>query len=201
MRQTPWRLRAPTSSLAFALSAIAVAALAPGCVVKDEMKDGLREMRSEIGEADLALAPDGTGSLHFRFNYGIALVDKLGVDGFPWEYRLVDRNRHVLATHSQDMRAAQPDKTQVLVTGERERRLDVPKGALVLGETYVLWVIVQYRGETVNEILSPVVAADPGALPVPDAGATEDAGAADPDAGILLGTSASTTDPDPTPKP
>jgi len=134
-------------------------ALAPvGCVVEDEMKDGLRQMRSELGKAALSVAPDGSGRLTFKFQYGIALVDDAGIEPFPWVFRLVDADRNVLAEREQEMRKAQPENKRVLVTGERERSLDVPPGLLVEGRTYVLWVIVSYRGETLHEVLFPIVA-------------------------------------------
>jgi hypothetical protein len=166
------------------LGAGLVASTASGCVVEDELKDGLREMRSELASSSLSVAPDGSGRLAFKFQYGIALVDEAGIEPFPWVFRLVDPDRTVLAERAQEMRKAQPEKTRVLVTGERERTLDVPAGALVEGRTYVLWVTVTYRDETLHEVLYPVVAggeaagADAFVSPALDAGP--------PDAGVLV---------------
>ncbi len=150
---------AARSLFALKLLVTGLVAQAPaGCVVEDEMKDGLRQMRSELGAASLTVAPDGSGQLTFKFQYGIALVDDAGIEPFHWVFRLVDADRNVLAEREQEMRKAQPEKTRVLVTGERERTLDVPAGGLVEGRTYVLWVIVSYRDETLHEVLFPVVA-------------------------------------------
>lgn len=151
-------LMPPTSPLRFSFFAVAalLASMLVGCVVKDEMKDGLREMRGEIVDTRLDRRDDGSGRVSFTFQYGIALVDDQGVSPFPWRYRLVDRDRHVVAEHSQDMRDAEPGKTRVLVTGERTRFLDVPAGGLREGETYILWVEVDYREERLFEVLASV---------------------------------------------
>ena len=135
---------------------------ATGCVVKDELKDGLREMRSQMAESRLETHLDGSGELYFKFQYGIALVDEDGVEPFPWEYRLLDSQRNVLASNAQDMRKPEPDKTKVLVTGERERRLEVPAGQLEVGRTYVLWIVIRYREEILHELLWPVTASPAG---------------------------------------
>ena len=51
---------------------------AQACVVKDEQRDGLREMRSELAASTLTRNADGSGTLDFTFEYGIALVDDDG---------------------------------------------------------------------------------------------------------------------------
>jgi hypothetical protein len=162
-----------------------------GCVVKDELKNGMREMRGEVATARLDAFADGSGHLAFTFQYGIALVDDAGIDAFPWEFRLVDRDRRLLAFNAQEMRKAEPEKTRVLVTGERVRSLEIPAGTLRVGETYVVWLAVDYRDDRLFELLSPVVALEPGTeAPGADAGvAFGDADfGADADAGVLEGT-------------
>lgn len=148
----------PALALVFLVACFTACLVLVGCVVKDEMKDGLREMRSEVQEAVLTVQPDGSGELSFKFVYGIALVDDQGIEPFPWSYRLVDADRHVLAEMTQEMRKAEPEKTKVLVTGERPRKLEVPPGWLVAGRTYALWIVVRYRDETLHEIIWPVTA-------------------------------------------
>ena len=149
-----------------------------GCVVKDELKNGMREMRGEVATARLDAFPDGSGHLAFTFQYGIALVDDAGIDAFPWEFRLVDRDRRLLAFNAQEMRKAEPGKTRVLVTGERVRSLEIPAGTLSVGETYVVWLAVDYRQDLLFELLSPVVALEPG-TEAPGADAGFDLGDAD----------------------
>ena len=164
-----------------------------GCVVKDELKDGMREMRGEVATARLDAFPDGSGHLSFTFQYGIALVDDAGIEAFPWEFRLVDRDRRLLASESQDMRKAEPEKKRVLVTGERVRSLEIPAGTLRVGENYVVWLAVDYRQERLFELLSPVMALEPGTeAPGADAGVDFEAADGgfgdDADAGGLQGT-------------
>lgn len=64
------------------------------------------------------------------------------------------------------------------------RSLDVPAGTLRVGETYVVWLAVDYREERLFELLSPVVALEPGTeAPGADAGfgfGDADAGTTDP---------------------
>ncbi len=129
---------------------------AQACVVKDEQRDGLREMRSELAASTLTRNADGSGTLDFTFEYGIALVDDDGVQEMPWSYRLVDRARRVLAENEQVMRKAEPGVTDVLVTGERKRKLELPPGAIAEDGTYVLWIVVQYRAEVLHEALYTV---------------------------------------------
>lgn len=174
-------------------AALLLALSTAGCVVKDELKNGMREMRGEVATARLDAFPDGSGHLAFTFQYGIALVDDAGIDAFPWEFRLVSSDRRLLANEAQEMRKAEPEKTRVLVTGERVRSLEVPAGTLRVGETYVVWLAVDYRQERLFELLSPVVALEPGTeAPSGDAGvdfaAADDGVVIEADAGTLEGT-------------
>ena len=163
------------SLLALGAAVVFLGALVSGCVVKDELKDGLREMRGEMADVSLDTNADGSGRLNFKFRYGIALVDDAGVQPFPWEYRLVDSDRRILASNAQEMRKEESGKTRVLVTGERARKLDVPPGTLVLGRKYIVWILVHYGEEPLFELLWPVTGLSPGASAEPDGDVSADA--------------------------
>jgi hypothetical protein len=137
------------------------AALCAGCVVKEDIKDGLRELRPSMKSINLSTGPDGASELNFVFHYEMGLVDEAGVSEVRWFYALVDRDKNVLASHEQRMRKPDEDKTEILVQGDRTRRLDVDPGLVQPDVTYILWVSVFYRGELIGEHLSPVVDGPP----------------------------------------
>jgi hypothetical protein len=149
----------------FVLGLVLCGVLSGGCVVKDELKEGLREMRSEVPLLTLTRNADGSGLVDFTFKYGIAVVDEGGIAEIPWNLRLVDRNQVVYAELFQVMRKAEPDERRALVTGERRRVLEVVPGLLSPGGTYALWITATYEGEVLHESLWPVSARAPGEIP------------------------------------
>ena len=143
------------------LGALAVATLS-GCVVKDELRDGLRQMRADMKALSLTRSDDGGAQLDFTFEYGLALVDDGGVSEIAWRVRLVDAERVVYATLEQTMRKAEPTETRALVTGERKRTVEVEPGVLPTdARPYAVWVVAEYEGETLHEALWPVNAVGP----------------------------------------
>lgn len=140
--------------------ALGVPALIGGCVVEDELKGEIREVVPTMKFAQLTATPAGAGHLDFTFNYQLGIRDEAGIDGIDWWYRLMTPQEVVLATHQQEMRKPEPDEIEVLVQGDRTRKLDIPRG-LEDGKTYVLWVTLYYRGEIFEELLTGVVANGP----------------------------------------
>jgi len=149
----------------FVLGLVLCGVLSGGCVVKDELKEGLREMRSEVPLLTLTRNADGSGLVDFTFKYGIAVVDEGGIAEVPWNVRLVDRNQRVYAELFQVMRKAEPDERRALVTGERRRVLEVEPGLLSPSGTYALWITATYEGEVLHESIWPVSAQAPGEIP------------------------------------
>ncbi len=164
--------------------------LAVGCVVNEDLADDTRELIPTIKEdakgqhlAHLEAASDGSGVLQFTFHYELGLIDEEGIAEVQWRYSLITVEREPLATFEQRMRKPEPGRTQILVQGDRPRKLEVPAGRLQDGETYVLWIEVSYRGELLGELLHSVTEGgepppmetepDPN---LPDAGGTEPGG-------------------------
>lgn len=133
------------------LPILALTASLAACVVDDEVPDGLRELRSEIREARLARRPDGSGRLEFTYRYVLGIADDGGIDEVQWLYRLVTRDERVLAQVLQRMREAEPDKTRILVQGDRTRTLVIPPGRLEPATTYVLWITLFYPDDETGE--------------------------------------------------
>lgn len=131
-----------------------------GCVVQDELDDDIREVIPTMKFASLSARPNGAGQLDFTFHYALGIRDPEGVDQIDWRYRLMTREQAVLAAHAQQMRKADLDKVEVLVEGDRTRKLTV-SGGLRDGETYILWVTMYYRDEIFEELLTRLVANGP----------------------------------------
>ena len=138
-----------------------VMALTASCLVKDELVEGLRELRGEVTWADLEIRSDGSGTLDFNFHYEIGIVDESGIAEVMWDYALVTPTGEVLASDQQQMRDAELDLTQALARGDRPRKLEVLEGTLEPGLELVLWIHVYYREELLAELLSPVMDAPP----------------------------------------
>ena len=126
-------------------------ALLGGCIVKDELKDGIREVLPTMKSVTFAQAADGSGRVDFTFNYLLGIVDEEGIDEVRWEYSVITPAREILAIEEQPMRKAEPEKTQVLVQGDRSRTLELPPGTLRPGGRYVLSVALFYEGELFGE--------------------------------------------------
>lgn len=126
-------------------------ALLAGCIVKDELQDGIREVLPTLKSVSFERANDGSGRVDFTFNYLLGIVDEGGVDEVRWEYSIITPAREVLVVEEQSMRKAQPEKTQVLVQGDRSRTLELPPGTLRAEGTYVLSVALFYEGEVFGE--------------------------------------------------
>lgn len=124
--------------------------LSSGCIVKDELEDGIREVLPTLKEVTYNLNDDGSGTVRFTFNYLLGIVDETGIEEVRWEYSVITPDREVLALEEQQMRGAQLEKTQILVHGDRERELFVPGGLRSDGD-YVLSVALFYRDELFGE--------------------------------------------------
>ncbi|MBU0550413.1 hypothetical protein KKF91_12800 [Myxococcota bacterium] len=126
-----------------------------GCeIIKEEYPDGLRELRSAMKVIELRAA-EGGAEVEFTYHYELGIVDEAGIADLQWRYALFTRDEAVLAEHSQRMREGEPDKTKLLVMGDRERRLEIPH-RLSSSETYILWIFVDYRGERLGELLTGI---------------------------------------------
>jgi len=126
------------------------------CVIQDEVKDGLWEMRTKVSTATLMVEGDRTGTLDFTFEYLLGLVDDQGIEEVQWAYRLVDPDGQDLVSETEVMRQAQLDEKEVFVQGERPRQLTVESPVLTAEATYVLWITVRYREQILAELLVPV---------------------------------------------
>lgn len=134
-----------------------------GCVIKDELDDGIREVRPSVRAIELARFADSSGRLEFTFHYQLGIVDEAGIAEVIWTYALIDpADRRVLAETTQRMRKPDPGKTEILVEGDRARSLDVPAGQVQDGVNYVLWITLSYRDEPLGEHLASVSTAGPG---------------------------------------
>ncbi|MEZ4467699.1 MAG: hypothetical protein R3F60_02545 [bacterium] len=131
--------------------AVALLVSAGGCVVKDELEDGIREVLPTLRSTTYTRNADGSGQVDFTLNYLLGIVDEAGIEEVRWEYAVITPAREIIAVEEQEMRKAQPEKTQVLVQGDRSRSLAVPPGLLRSDGTYVLSVALFYRGELFGE--------------------------------------------------
>lgn len=148
-------------------AACALALLLVGCdfeslIIKDEVGEALdegdvvAEMRGQVISADLVAQPDGSGRLAFRFVYLLGIIDPDGIAPVGWRYRLYRPDRRELASKSDVMRDAFPDRTAVLVHSDfagKGRSLRFPAGSLRPGGRYVLWITATYRDAILNETL------------------------------------------------
>ena len=121
-----------------------------GCVVKDELRDGIREVLPTLKETTYTYDEDGSGTVDFTFNYLLGIVDEAGIDEVRWEFSVITPQREILALEEQQMRDAQPEKTEILVNGDRARTLVVPSGLRADGD-YVLAIAIFYRGDLIGE--------------------------------------------------
>jgi len=138
------------------ISYILVIVFAFGCAIKDEVRDGLWEIRSDVRTASLVQRDANTLTLDFNYEYLLGLVDNEGIEEVLWTYALVDSSKAEIVSETQQMREPQPNRTEVFVQGERPRELDIELGVLDPLETYVLWVTVTYRDTILTEVLVPV---------------------------------------------
>ncbi len=126
-----------------------------GCVIKDTATEGTREMRGGLKSLVVQSTGDGGAIVSFTFGYLFGIVDAAGIAPIRWTYSLQVPRGAVLAEAEQVMREPQPDKTEILVVGDRQRELEVPTG-LRADVTYVLWFHVWYGDEPIGEVLAPV---------------------------------------------
>lgn len=130
--------------------AVLIALGLPGCVIKDERRDGIREVLPTVKEVTYTLNADGSGEVVFTFNYLLGIVDEEGIDEVRWEYAIITPQREILALEEQAMRDAQPDKTEILVHGDRTRTLTIG-GGLRADQDYVLSIALFYEDELFGE--------------------------------------------------
>lgn len=130
--------------------------LASGCVVKEEVEDGTRELRSGMKSVVLESTGDGGAVLRFTWTYLLGIVDSDSIAPIEWNYSLRVPRGATLARVDQRMREPNEDKTEILVVGDRSRELEIPPGSLSADETYVLWFELYYRDELLGEHLYPV---------------------------------------------
>ena len=95
--------------------------MATGCH-RDEVKNGLGD---SLGCRRLS-HPGDEGKLTLAFDAVVlGLVDDEGIEEVLWTFALVDTERNEIASETQQMREAQPERTEVFVQGERPRELDI----------------------------------------------------------------------------
>ena len=130
------------------------------CAIKDEVDDGLWEIRAKVSRAELTITDASNGTVDFTFVYLLGLVDDEGVTGVEWRYALVDPDRdegdRELASTTQLMRQPQEEAREIFVQGERPRELVIENTPLDPVKTYVLWIEVLYRDATLTEVLIPI---------------------------------------------
>ena len=134
--------------------------LLSACAIKDEVEDGLWEIRAKVARAELTATDGGGASVDFTFMYLLGLVDEEGIAGVEWSYVLVapdgEGDAQELGREDQIMRQEQLEQREVFVQGERPRVLVIDDLAIDPDETYVLRIYVYYRGTTLTEVLIPL---------------------------------------------
>ena len=146
----------------YALTLSILALLLGGCAIKDEVEDGLWEIRSKVSRAELNLTGADGPEVDFTFEYLLGLVDEEGIAEVNWRYVLIkpdgDGAGDELASEEQVMRQSQEGMTEIFVQGERPRKLKVDGVDLSEEITYVLRISVYYRETTLTEVLVPLQA-------------------------------------------
>jgi hypothetical protein len=127
-----------------------------GCVVKEEIKEGTRELRSGMKSLTLTIEDDGGAVLAFNWSYLLGIVDSESIAAIDWNYSLREPRGPTLARVDQRMREADESKTEILVVGDRARTLEIPPGTLDPDKTYILWFELYYRDLLLGELLYPV---------------------------------------------
>ena len=131
-----------------------------GCAIKDEVEDGLWEIRSKVSRAELNPAGADGPEVDFSYEYLLGIVDAEGIAEVGWRYALVepdgDGSGVELASETQVMRQPQDAETEIFVQGERPRKLKLPEINLAAEVTYVLRISVYYRDTTLTEVLVPL---------------------------------------------
>ena len=128
-----------------------------GCAVDSGLEDGTWQVSGKVSEASLTVMPDGTGHVDFVFEYLLGLVDDEGIEAVTWSYALTDTSRQSFGETVEPMRETKPNESSPLfVEGTRNRRLPIERNVLERIRTYVLWIKVYYRDETLYELLVPV---------------------------------------------
>ena len=138
------------------------ALLLGGCAIKDEVEDGLWEIRSKVSRAELNLMGSEGPEVDFTFEYLLGLVDEEGIAEVNWRYALLKPDGEgdgvELASEEQVMRQSQEASTEIFVQGERPRKLKLADIDLSDELTYVLRISVFYRNTTLTEVLVPLQA-------------------------------------------
>ena len=127
-----------------------LALISSSCLIKDDLGDDVREVRARITEAAL-IVDSGESGVEFVFEYLIGLIDQQGIEAIQWTYSLMDVDGVEQATITQEMREAQPNRTEIFVQGERPRRLGLGPWMPQTETTYILKVSLGYRMEILHE--------------------------------------------------
>jgi len=127
-----------------------------GCLIEDEAKDGLREIRAQVTEASLSIDSEGQGTVDFTFHYLLGVIDNAGIERVVWTYALVDTDENEIISATEDMREAQENIRKIYVKGTRPRTLVTENVVLDPERTYILWITVIYRELVLKELLIPV---------------------------------------------
>ena len=138
-----------------------VSSIASGCLVREELVDGVWEVNAQIIDAQLSVNEDNTAVLDFTLIYLLGLVDDQGIEEVTWTYALLDSNRNVVNSSTGRMRDPEPDLREVYVQGERPRNLEFDAGQIDSDKIYVLSAGVVYRDTLLGEVLVPVSVAQP----------------------------------------
>ena len=122
-----------------------------GCLAEEPVEDGIVECSGKVAQALLSVDAEGTGQVEFQYEYLIGAKDSEGISQFDWTYRLIDEERTIFGESSQMMRESEADKTLIYVQGEKPRVLPVVIPDDATDGAFVLWVVVEYKGNRVSE--------------------------------------------------
>ena len=134
-----------------------------GCVVEEDLSSTYNQAHIGLNQWTFEVNPQGS-RITFNLGYLIGMNDPDGIESIDWSYRLVDSSQREYAQFSEEMRKAELTKKQVFVQGNRDRVLDVPY-TLTVGERYILWFTLSYRGEILKEKLFSIEAGNEGGDP------------------------------------
>ena len=131
------------------------------CLIEDDLGDDVREVRARLTTAALVIDQDPENRVDFVFEYLLGLIDKDGIDDIQWTYSLMDTDGIELASETQLMREAQPDRTEIFVQGERPRQLALGQWTPQSDVTYILKVSLGYRMDILHEQFAALTLSEP----------------------------------------
>jgi hypothetical protein len=130
------------------------------CVVKEDLKD-FEKIYTGLNFWQLKTNQNQEWQLDFNLGYLIGLKDDAGIDQIRWRYELINLRKNQLFVKEEEMRPADPKRTQIFVNGTRSRK-DIIAYPLQTGDRYVLWFKFLYRDQIIHEALYELVAGEKG---------------------------------------